>query len=261
MKHMPPAYCPQCGSGRDMEAREKLVLSNLRFVVKTAKKFTQNPDQIQRLSSAGNVGLIIALDKFNLSMHTKFLTYAAWWIRKEMLDEIHSSGLVHIPSHKQKSLRKEQKLGEYSCVHCGYRTKNPCSNDELSSVCVEDDHEFILVDSSDPAVSAVFPIDNLQISVDENLENQSISDNSSELLSEVLNRLPLRQRDRFIMLQYHNIPEEDRRTECKTLPQLAAITGITPERVRQIKVRIQNDVLKELNKIKVQSFSDICVEG
>jgi RNA polymerase sigma factor (sigma-70 family) len=258
MRYMPPVCCPQCGSGRDMEARERLVVSNLRFVIKTAKRFTSIPEQVQKLSSAGNIGLIIALDKFNLRMYTKFLTYAAWWIRKEMLDELHNSGLVHIPSHKQKSINRERKLGEYACVHCGIRTSN-IHNGGAAIICLEDKHEFIPVDGQETASNTIFPLDNIQLTADDNLEEQTIADEAAKILKETLHSIKMRSRDRFIMLQYHNVPENDRRTECKTLPQLAAITGITPERVRQIKVRVQKEVLKELKKRNVQDYSDIGV--
>jgi RNA polymerase primary sigma factor len=248
-----PTCCSKCGSPRDIEAREKILLSNLRFVVTLARKYTKNPRYIQRLISAGNVGLIIALDKFDVTKNTKFLTYAAWWVRKEMNDELHASGLIHIPSHKQKTFRRNIKEGEYVCSHCGDRVTHPSDS---YSHCVELEHEYLKISNLE-AYNTFLPLDDIEIGSSD-IEALAIDDNSAQFMRKILNKLNLRIRDLFIILQYYNIPGEDRKSENKTLPQLASITGITPERVRQIKIKILQDLRKELKRRSVQNFSDVC---
>lgn len=244
---IPPVYCPLCGSTRDMVAREELIVTNLRFVVTTAKKLSKSPEIIQKLISAGNVGLLLALDKFDMARATRFLTYASWWIRKEMLDELHTSGIVHVPSHKQKAVKKNQKLGSYECVYCGARTDNP-----LRTKCPSAKkrmHDFIAVNAEEiTTMSCVVPIEEAmnRPESDDTIEDLTISNDNALLLRQVLNLMPIRVRDRFILLQYYNIAADDRKTDPKTLPQLAATTGVTVERVRQIKVSVLKNLRRQL---------------
>lgn len=250
---VPPIYCPACGSTRDMSAREELIVTNLRFVVTTAKKLSKSPEIIQKLISAGNVGLLLALDKFDMARATRFLTYASWWIRKEMLDELHTSGIVHVPSHKQKAVKKNQKMGSYECVYCGVRTDNP-----LRTMCHSPEnktHDFIHVNAEEiTTMSCVVPIEEAmnKPDIEDTVENQTISNDNALLLRQVLNLMPIRARDRFILLQYYNIASDDRKTEPKTLPQLAATTGVTVERVRQIKLAVLKNLRRQLFEVNAQ---------
>jgi DNA-directed RNA polymerase sigma subunit (sigma70/sigma32) len=81
---------------------------------------------------------------------------------------------------------------------------------------------------------------------DENLEDLTISNDNAILLRKVLNDMPIRARDRFILLQYYNIAQDERKTEPKTLPQLAAVTGVTVERVRQVKLVVLKNLRRQL---------------
>lgn len=252
-----PQYCPHCGSDRDAHAREVLIVSNLRFVMKMAKSFTKNPVHIQRLVSAGNVGLIIAIDKYKLSKNTRFLTYAAWWIRKEMLDELHSSGLIHVPSHKQKAHRKAVKEGIYVCSYCGLRVDHPDHLlDELPS-CSADAHDFQLTEDPD-GLGTVVSVDKCQLVDDSDAEEDTIQNGTGKFIRNILRTMPLSVRDRFIILRYYNIPAGDRKSEGKSLHLLAALTGITPERVRQVKERVLQDLRVELKRKSVVEASDVC---
>lgn len=251
-----PTYCSYCGSDRDYAARDKLITSNLRFVVKTAKTFTKNRERLLFLVSAGNIGLMTALDKFDLRLQTRFLTYAAWWVRKEMMDEINSSSLVHIPSHKQKEQRKVSKQRLYICRHCDFETDSARDKEEHPS-CIRDVHDFVLVEIDDQ-ISTIYPIDTIPIPSSEDIEDTAISGNTAKVLREILQKLDLRQRDQFIVLQYFNIPSRERRASAKSLHQLAEIAGITPERVRQIKERTLKDLRLELKRRAITSLDDLC---
>jgi RNA polymerase primary sigma factor len=66
----------------DAMARQKLVESNLRFVIKIAKKFAKPPVELMDLVNAGNVGLIEAANRFDPDVNVRFTTYAVWWIRQ-----------------------------------------------------------------------------------------------------------------------------------------------------------------------------------
>jgi RNA polymerase primary sigma factor len=255
--HMTPKRCPACGADRDVKAREQLIVSNLRFVMKTAKSFSRKPSHIQRLVSAGNVGLILAVDKFELSRETRFLTYAAWWIRKEMLDEINSLGLIHIPSHKQKSIRKEMKEGTYVCRHCEIRTHTP---DHIAHLppCIEKTHDFILPNTPGPFHS-ITTLENLSLADEQDVEFDAVDENSAQILRDAIRSMNVSERDKFIVIQYYNVPQEERKSaQPKSLHQLAAVARITPERVRQIKEKLLKDLRVEMKRRAVCAAQDIC---
>jgi len=66
---------------RDREAGQKLVLSNLRFVIKIAKEYTKYGFKLPELIQEGNMGLLHALDKFDSKKGYRLITYSVWWIR------------------------------------------------------------------------------------------------------------------------------------------------------------------------------------
>jgi len=257
--HMAPRICPYCGSPRDLEARQKLVESNLRFVIRRAKSITTKPEHLRKLVSAGNVGLMLAIDKFSLERQTRFLTYAEWWIRKEMFDEIHSSSFIHVPTHRQKSLRREQKEGKYICKHCGLRTDDPDSREHWTG-CTDIDHEFILPLNNDSAVlNDAVSLDDVTLVDTSNVENLAIDSDAQEHLHAAIQDMTLSERDRFIIMGYFNVPLPDRKSEPKSLHQLAALTGITPERVRQIKEETLKVLRKELKRRAIEGVDEVCI--
>lgn len=90
----------------DEIAREKLLTANLRFVISVAKSYSQDPELFSELIAVGNIGLIEALKHFDPSRGFKFISYAVWHIRKEMLGFLYgSSRTVRIPTNKVQQLR------------------------------------------------------------------------------------------------------------------------------------------------------------
>jgi len=67
----------------DLSAKNKIIVSNQRFVVSVAKKFANNTNLLD-LISEGNIGLIIAIDKFDINSGYKFITFAVWYIQREI---------------------------------------------------------------------------------------------------------------------------------------------------------------------------------
>jgi RNA polymerase primary sigma factor len=90
----------------DEVAREKLIMANLRFVISVAKSYTQDPELFSELIAVGNIGLVDALKYFDPSRGFKFISYAVWYIRKEMLLFLYeSSRTVRIPTNKVQQLK------------------------------------------------------------------------------------------------------------------------------------------------------------
>lgn len=83
------------------ENSDKIIESNLRFVVSIAKQYQGKGIELADLISVGNTGLMQALNKFNPTMGCKFISYAVWWIRQAILEEIMSNGkTIKVPVNK-----------------------------------------------------------------------------------------------------------------------------------------------------------------
>ena len=76
-----------CSKG-DLEAKNKILESNLKFVFDVAKRYSGRGVPIGELISEGNMGLIKAIERYDYDRDVKFISYAVWWIRQYMLDAI-----------------------------------------------------------------------------------------------------------------------------------------------------------------------------
>ena len=97
----------------DTLARDKLIISNLRFVVSVARKYKGSGLPLEDLINEGNIGLISAIERYDLSKKSHFITYAVWWIRQSILNAIaDKSRTIRIPSNKGSALSKLEKVCE-----------------------------------------------------------------------------------------------------------------------------------------------------
>lgn len=94
----------------DAEALDLLVRSNLRFVVSIAKMYTNDAVQLQELIQAGNIGLMTAASNFDPTRGFKFISYAVFHIRNEIILELtNNSRMVRMPSNKVQLVSKVKK--------------------------------------------------------------------------------------------------------------------------------------------------------
>ncbi len=85
----------------DKIAKNKIVNSNLRFVVNVAKKYQNQGLDLVDLISEGNIGLLTAIDKFDVSKGYHFISYAVWWIRQSILKAICEKGrAIRLPMNR-----------------------------------------------------------------------------------------------------------------------------------------------------------------
>ena len=93
------------------EALDRLVNSNLRFVVTVAKKFTNFGIPFEDLICEGNMGLIRAAQTFDEPKELKFISYAVWWIKRSIHKAIGDySKAVRMPLNKSQVVNKTKKV-------------------------------------------------------------------------------------------------------------------------------------------------------
>lgn len=113
------------------ENSDKIIQSNLRFVVSIAKQYQGKGIELADLIAVGNTGLIQALDKYNPTMGCKFISYAVWWIRQAILEELMTNGkTIKVPANKvANNIRIMKAATTYEQEH-----GMPPSEDDLSEI-------------------------------------------------------------------------------------------------------------------------------
>jgi RNA polymerase primary sigma factor len=104
-------YYSNLASNGDSPSKKKLINSNLRFVVNVAKHYKNCGLPLEDLISEGNIGLIKAVDKFDVEKGYHFISYAVWWIKQSITKAIsEKSRTIRIPVNKLTILSQIEKV-------------------------------------------------------------------------------------------------------------------------------------------------------
>jgi len=112
----------------DGEARARMISSNLRLVVTIAQDYANLGLPLLDLISEGNVGLTVAVDRFDASKGAKLSTYAAWWIRQSIKRALSNQGrTIRLPVHLGEKISKMRRVA----LHLSEEIGREPTDDEL----------------------------------------------------------------------------------------------------------------------------------
>lgn len=103
-------YATDAASGNEF-AKNRLIQANLRFVVNVAKKYQNQGLPLADLISEGNIGLMNAIERFDVEKGYHFISYAVWWIRQAILKAIcEKSRMIRLPLNRANELVQIEKV-------------------------------------------------------------------------------------------------------------------------------------------------------
>jgi len=106
-------YAREAALGQQ-HAKDMLVKSNLRFVVNVAKRYQNQGIPLSDLISEGNIGLINAIERYDVDKGYHFISYAVWWIRQAILKAIcEKSRMIRLPLNRANELVQIEKARKY----------------------------------------------------------------------------------------------------------------------------------------------------
>jgi len=220
----------------DEEALDKLVRSNLRFVVSVAKKYQNQGVSLADLINEGNLGLIRAAHKFDETKGIKFISYAVWWIRQAILQALAEQGrIVRVPLNRAGTLHRITRRSSALLQELG-REPTPAEIAEGMDIEIEEVQKTLSISQNHLSLDAPLTpgednrlLDYLPDTQNAGPDAETFEHALTQSIEEVLTTL--KEREARILRLYFGLDEP----EPLTLEEIGTRLGITRERVRQIK--------------------------
>jgi RNA polymerase primary sigma factor len=239
----------------DQEALDKLVRSNLRFVVSVAKKYQNQGVSLSDLINEGNLGLIRAAHKFDETKGIKFISYAVWWIRQSILQALaEQSRIVRVPLNRAGALHRIGKRASTLLQELG-RQPTHLEIAEGLDITEEEVAKTMLISQVHLSLDAPMTpgednrlLDYLPDNTNRTPDEQTFEKALSEAIEESLSNL--KERESKILRLYFGLDGED----PMTLEDIGTLLGITRERVRQIKEKALLKLRHNSRRRALESF-------
>ena len=242
----------------DSNAKKQLIQANLRLVITIAKKVIHNTTlPLTDLIQEGNLGLMIAAEKFNYKLGYKFATYAGWWIKQSMFKAIsEQSHCMKIPVYIQETLSK------FSKVKSEMEKENCCqvkNQDVAKKMNIEPDKietflsaytktisiESGLERADGKELNVADILEDKKASVSENVEYENLKNDIAIVIS------TLKEREQDVVKMRFGLDNAAK----LTLEEIGNIYGVTKECIRQTEMRaIQKMRMSALSQDLLSSY-------
>ncbi len=230
------------------QAIDRLVTSNQRFVASAAMKYTSG-DNLLDLVNEGNIGLITAIEKFDLTREVRFITYAAWWIQKSITTYLTQYNNIVTPANagklriltnkaKQEFFVKEQRmptLDELQLIlkeKYNFNVENLSDLESFQSMSIDDTNSS----SEDDETLSENPL-YTSVTASNNIDDDIVYNDNKVIVKNLLKKL--NNRDKYIITKAFGIDCQE-----ETYETIANELNLTKERIRQ-KV---SEIVKKLSE-------------
>jgi RNA polymerase primary sigma factor len=222
----------------DEHARQRMIESNLRLVVKIAKRYMNRGLPFLDLIEEGNMGLIKAVEKFKVSKGCRFSTYATWWIRQSIERAlVNQSRTIRLPVHVSDDINKLVKISRELLQRL---KRDPTVEELAAAIGTNSAHVQRMLQLVRKTYSIEHPLgDNEDYSLIDTIEDQNMADPGRTI--EDLDRFTrvmewmdgLNDHEREILVLRFGLHDG----EPQTLDTIGRQFGVTRERIRQIEAK------------------------
>lgn len=227
----------------DIEAKKQLVKANLKLVITIARKaIHMSKIPMIDLIQEGNLGLMVAVEKFNWKLGYKFSTYASWWIKQSMFKAIsEQSHCMKIPVYIQETLSKFSKIKSEMerQYNCQIKTDDVAKKMDISADKID---SYLSAYSKTISIEGGFDTENSkEINVADILEDEKscvYSIVEFEHLRKDIETVvsTLKGREQEVVRMRYGLGDLAK----KTLEEIGNIYGVTKECIRQTELRALN---------------------
>jgi len=220
----------------DLNARDRLINANLRFVVSVSKQYQNKGMSLPDMINEGNLGLIKATERFDETRGFKFISYAVWWIRQSILKAIvEQARIVRLPLNRFSHINKIKRT--INVLEQKYE-REPTTLEIAQALELAPTDVMVAIKNAGRYISLDAPlVQNEEGSMYDVLFSEDASSPDKELLTDSLKKEieralnTLAQREANIITLYFGLSGK----HVHTLEEIGEKYNLTRERVRQIK--------------------------